>query len=127
MINDIPKPEWIKLIPADSIPVFCFAPDTLDRDLAHYAEELFEFFGSRKVLVIRGNVDIYAIADPASVGTEDVPFVMKPMVPKGNITIQPMGTFVPDAATQQPQCICGGEPHVSHCPANRDPFLRGLL
>ena len=28
------------------------------------------------------------------------------------------------AEVQQPKCICGGEPHVSHCPANRDPFLR---
>ena len=25
---------------------------------------------------------------------------------------------------QQPKCICGGEPHVSHCPANPDPFLK---
>ena len=24
-------------------------------------------------------------------------------------------------------CICGGEPHASACPANRDPFLRGML
>ena len=24
------------------------------------------------------------------------------------------------------KCICGGEPHVSHCPANPDPFLRGF-
>jgi hypothetical protein len=30
-------------------------------------------------------------------------------------------------AKEQPQCICGGEPHVSACPANRDPFLRGPL
>ena len=28
------------------------------------------------------------------------------------------------AATQQPKCICGGEPHVSHCHANPDPFLK---
>jgi hypothetical protein len=25
------------------------------------------------------------------------------------------------------QCICGGEPHASHCPMCPDPFLRGLL
>ena len=25
------------------------------------------------------------------------------------------------------RCICGGEPHVSHCPANSDPFLKGFV
>ena len=27
----------------------------------------------------------------------------------------------------QPKCICGGEPHVSHCPACTDPFLKVSL
>ena len=29
--------------------------------------------------------------------------------------------------TQSSKCICGGEPHVSHCPANPDPFLRVIV
>lgn len=88
-------PEWVKLIPANSTPVFCFAPDTLDGDLYRYAEELRAFFAPRKVLVIRGDVDIKAIID------------------------------TPTAAPST--CICGGEPHASHCPMCTDPFLRGLL
>ncbi len=63
MGNDFPMPEWVKLIPADSIPVFCFAPETLDMDLVRTGEYLHNFFGERKVLVIRGVVDIYAIAE----------------------------------------------------------------
>ena len=93
-MGDIPKPEWVKLIPADSIPVFCFAPETLDRDLERYKLQLQYFFGERKVLVIRGDVEIYAIAD------------------------------APQNAARLSKCICGGEPHVSHCPANTDPFLK---
>ncbi len=94
---ELPKPEWVKLIPADSIPVFCFNENLLDRDMAIICEQLKEFFGDREFLAMRGgDVQIYAIAAKAST--------------------PPM-----------PQCICGGEPHVSHCPANRDPFLRELL
>lgn len=88
-------PEWVKLIPANSIPVFCFAPDTLDDDLYRYAQELRAFFAPRKVLTIRGNVDIKAIVDTPS--------------------------------TIPSNCVCGGAPHASHCPACPDPFLRGLL
>ncbi len=98
MNNDLPTPEWVKLIPADSIPVFCFAIDTTDADLEYIGAELRAFFGVRKVLVIRGDVDIYAIADQPA--PQD---------------------------TQSPQCICGGEPHVSHCPACTDPFLRVIV
>ncbi len=60
---ELPKPEWVKLIPADSIPVFCFAPETYDQDLERYGDQLRAFFGERKVLAIRGVVDIYAIAE----------------------------------------------------------------
>lgn len=88
-------PEWVKLIPANSIPVFCFAPETLDGDFERCALELRAFFAPRKVLVMRGNVDIKAIVDTPN--------------------------------TTPNNCICGGEPHASHCPACRDPFLRGLL
>lgn len=31
------------------------------------------------------------------------------------------------AATRGLRCICGGEPHVSHCPACTDPFLKVLI
>ncbi len=62
-MDELPKPEWVKLIPADSIPVFCFAPETYDQDLERYGDQLRAFFGERKVLAIRGVVDIYAIAD----------------------------------------------------------------
>jgi len=31
------------------------------------------------------------------------------------------------AEMPKPVCICGGEPHVSACPANTDPFLKGFL
>ncbi len=87
-------PEWVKLIPASSIPVFCFSLETLDNELERCRTELRAFFGDRKVLAIRGDVQIYAIADAPSNPTA---------------------------------CVCGGAPHVSHCPANPDPFLRGLL
>ena len=63
MTNDIPKPEWVKLIPADSIPVFCFSIEASDYDLERIGEQLRAFFGDRKVLIMRGNVDMYAIAD----------------------------------------------------------------
>ena len=57
--------KWVKLIPADSIPVFCLSPEVLDMDMVRIREELAEFFGARKFLVIRsGDVQIYAIADP---------------------------------------------------------------
>ncbi len=62
-VKEQPKPEWVKLIPANSIPVFCFAPETLDRDIERYKLQLQYFFGERKVFVIRGDVQIYAIAD----------------------------------------------------------------
>ncbi len=52
------KPEWVKLIPADSIPVFCFALDTTDYDLDRIGAELRAFFKDRKVLVLRGDVDV---------------------------------------------------------------------
>ncbi len=90
-MDDFPKPEWVKLIPADSIPVFCFPIHVTDQDWVHICTELERFFGKGRVLAIRGDdVQITALA-----------------------------------AT--PACICGGEPHASHCPANRDPFLRGPL
>ena len=92
-MDEMPKPEWVKLIPANTIPVFCLANEITDWELERIGTELRAFFGDRKILVIRGDVDIYAIAD----------------VPRQ------------EAA---PKCICGGEPHVSHCPANPDPFLR---
>ncbi len=62
-VPNILQPEWVKLIPADSIPVFCFAPETYDQDLERYGDQLRAFFGERKVLAIRGVVDIYAIAE----------------------------------------------------------------
>lgn len=62
MTNDIPKPEWVKLIPADSIPVFCFPNGTLDVEFERAAESLTKFFGKGRVLVIRGDVEISAIA-----------------------------------------------------------------
>ena len=61
-MSDIPKPEWVKLIPADSIPVFSFNENLLDSDFEIVTEQLKEFFGDRKILVIRGgDVEIYAI------------------------------------------------------------------
>ncbi len=64
MENTFPKPEWVKLIPADSIPVFCFNENILDRDMDIISELLKEFFGDRKFLAIRGgHVEIYAIED----------------------------------------------------------------
>lgn len=89
-------PEWVKLIPANSIPVFCFPPETPDYELERVATELRMFFAPRKVLVVRGIVDIQAI-------------------------------IVDTPTTTPSNCICGGEPHASHCPACPDPFLRGLL
>ena len=69
-MNELPKPEWVKLVPSDSIPVFCLSPDTLDQDLHYYSEQLRAFFGDRKVLVIRGVVQIYAITNtPQNVAT----------------------------------------------------------
>ena len=63
-VKEQPKPEWVKLIPADSIPVFCFNENILDRDMAIIAEQLKEFFGDRKFLAMRGgDVRIYAIAE----------------------------------------------------------------
>lgn len=74
---DTPKPEWVKLIPADSIPVFCFSTNTLDQDVERMHLQLVEFFGERKVLTIRGDVQIYAIADPATVSTEGASWAME--------------------------------------------------
>ncbi len=65
-----PMPEWVKLIPAGSIPVFCFSPETFDQEVHRAREQLRDFFGARKVLVIRGDVQIYAIADQSGVSTE---------------------------------------------------------
>ncbi len=63
----MPTPEWVKLIPADSIPVFCLSPEVLDMDIERIRHELAKFFGKRKFLVIRsGDVQIYAIADTES-------------------------------------------------------------
>lgn len=60
----MPMPEWVKLIPADSIPVFCLSPEVLDHDMERIRHELADFFGARKFLIIRsGDVQIYAIAD----------------------------------------------------------------
>ncbi len=60
----MPTPEWVKLIPSDSIPVFIFNEDLLDLDFDIVTKQLREFFGDRKVLVIRsGDVEIYAIED----------------------------------------------------------------
>ena len=57
-------PEWVKLIPADSIPVFCFNENLLDSDMAIICDQLKEFFGERKFLAMRGGaVQIYAIED----------------------------------------------------------------
>ena len=39
-VKEQPKPEWVKLIPANSIPVFCFAPETPDRDIERYKLQL---------------------------------------------------------------------------------------
>jgi len=89
------EPEWVKLIPANSIPVFCFKRYVSEADMAMIIDQLKACFGTRKFLVFRGGeVQIEAIAN------------------------------------QQPtpsQCICGGEPHASHCPLCPDPFLRGLI
>ena len=71
-------PEWVKLIPADSIPVFCFPADILHSDLEYAREYLTEFFGERKFLVIRSNeVQIFAIANSASVSTEGAAWAME--------------------------------------------------
>ena len=97
-MDELPKLEWVKLIPADSIPVFCFGLDTTHLELDRVTYRLGVFFGDRKFLTIRGIDQIYAIADQPA--PQD---------------------------TQSPQCICGGEPHVSHCPACTDPFLRVIV
>ena len=94
-MDELPKLEWVKLIPADSIPVFCFASKTPDADLEHIGMQLRRVLGDRKFMITNADVQIYAIAERT--------------------------------ATQAPQCICGGEPHVSHCPANPDPFLRVIV
>jgi len=67
----IPPIEWVKLIPADSIPVFCFSEDLLMSDMDHIHAELRHFFGERKFLAIRGSiVQIYAFTERDSVSTE---------------------------------------------------------
>ena len=61
---EVPKLEWVKLIPADSIPVFCLSDLTLDVEVVRIRGQLREFFGERKFLVIRASeVQIYALAD----------------------------------------------------------------
>lgn len=71
-------PEWVKLIPANSIPVFCLPVDTLDSDMERVRVELKRFFGDRKVLAIRsGEVQIYAIADRPGVSTEGAAWAME--------------------------------------------------
>lgn len=70
-------PEWVKLIPAGAIPVFCLSPDTLDQDVHRVGEELRAFFGEHKVLVIRGEVEIYAIVDQCGVSTEGASWAME--------------------------------------------------
>ena len=72
------EPEWVKLIPADSIPVFCFSDDLLMADMEQIRAELKRFFGERKFLAIRaGDVQIYAIADQPSVSTEGSSWAME--------------------------------------------------
>lgn len=70
-------PEWVKLIPADAIPVFCFGADTLDNDLERASHWLVEFFGAGELIVIRGNVDIYAIAVHDGVSAEGASWAME--------------------------------------------------
>lgn len=72
------EPEYVKLIPVNSIPVFCLSPEVLDCDMHRIREELKHFFGDRKFLVIRsGDVQIYAIADQLSISTEGSAWAME--------------------------------------------------
>ncbi len=62
-MDKIPTPEWVKLIPADAIPVFCFNENTTERDFERAAVMLKSFFGEGKFLAIRGDVQISAITE----------------------------------------------------------------
>jgi len=74
----MPMPEWVRLIPADSIPVFCLNENVVDADVFRIREQLADFFGDRKFLVIRsGDVQIYAIADRDGVSTEGASWAME--------------------------------------------------
>lgn len=77
-MDNLPVPEWVKLIPTDSIPVFCFSENVLNGDMEHIRAELTRFFGERKFMAIHGgDVQIYAIADSASVSTEGASWAME--------------------------------------------------
>jgi len=77
-MDSIPPIEWVKLIPTDSIPVFCFSEDLLTSDMEHIRAELRHFFGERKFLAIRGSVvQIYALTDRDSVSTEGAAWAME--------------------------------------------------
>lgn len=70
--HPMPTPEWVKLIPADSIPVFCLNENVLDQDIIRISAQLADFFGERKFLVIRsGDVQIYAIANQDKLNDND--------------------------------------------------------
>lgn len=74
----VPPIEYVKLIPADSIPVFCFNENLLDSDMESVRQELQRFFGKRKFLAIRaGDMQIYAIADRDSVSAEGASWAME--------------------------------------------------
>jgi hypothetical protein len=64
-------PEYVKLIPADCIPVFCFSDHVTVNDMYIIREELHRFFGDRKVLAIRASdMQIYGISTSIGVSTE---------------------------------------------------------
>ena len=76
-MDNMPPIEWVKLIPADSIPVFCFPESITNSDLHHASDVLLQFFGERKCLVVRGCVEVCAIADSPSVSAEGASWAME--------------------------------------------------
>ncbi len=70
--------DAVKIIPPGGTLVFCLPLETLSVDFEQACAALRRFFGTRPVLVMRGNdIKIYAIADSPGVSTEGASWAME--------------------------------------------------